>query len=124
MKKYQNKNVWRVLSFMLFVLAVVSGGGAMAMPTVVNDAPIGDEGPSPKDTNNPGNEIANPNNNDLHIPGDGILGRFFVGISNEIKVALAKPFFYEEPPITLHCTSCLTQGQASELDGEARTYRW
>lgn len=79
MKKYQNKNVWRVLSFMLFVLAVVSGGGAMAMPTVVNDAPIGDEGPSPKDTNNPGNEIANPNNNDMHIPGDGTVGETLNG---------------------------------------------
>ena len=80
MKKIQNINFWQVLSGLLFVLAVVSGGGAMAMPaTVVNDAPIGDEGPSPKDTNNPGNEIANPANNDLHIPGDGTVGETLNG---------------------------------------------
>ena len=79
MKKLQNINVWRVLSFALFVLAVVSGGGAMAPATVVNDAPIGDEGATPKDTNNPGNEIANPANNDLHIPGDGTVGETLNG---------------------------------------------
>ena len=80
MKKFENKNIWRVLSFALFVLAVVSGGGAMAdAVAVVNDAPIGDEGPMPKDTNNPGNEIANPSNNDLHIPGDGTVGETLNG---------------------------------------------
>ena len=80
MRKIKNIDFMRVLSLVLSVLAVVSGGGAMAMPaTVVNDAPIGDEGPSPKDTNNPGNEIANPANNDLHIPGDGTVGETLNG---------------------------------------------
>jgi len=79
MKRIKNIDFMRVLSFLLFVLAVVSGGGAMAMPTVVNDAPIGDEGPTPKDTNNPGNEIANPANNDLHVPGDGTVGETLNG---------------------------------------------
>lgn len=79
MRKIKNIDFMRVLSLVLFVLAVVSGGGAMAMPTVVNDAPIGDEGPTPKDTNNPGNEIANPANNDLHTPGDGTVGETLNG---------------------------------------------
>jgi hypothetical protein len=79
MRKIKNIDFMRVLSLVLFVLAVVSGGGAMAMPTVVNDAPIGDEGPDARDTNNPGNEIANPANNDLHIPGDGTVGETLNG---------------------------------------------
>jgi len=79
MKKIKRIDFWQVLSCLLFVLAVVSGGGAMAMPTVVNDAPIGDEGATAKDTNNPGNEIANPANNDLHIPGDGTVGETLNG---------------------------------------------
>ena len=73
MKKFQNENVWRVLSFLLFVLAVVSGGGAMAADPVVNDAPIGDEGPTPKATADPG-DPADPNENDLHVPGDKNVG--------------------------------------------------
>ena len=79
MRKIKNIDFMRVLSLVLFVLAVVSGGGAMAMPTVVNDAPIGDEGPDARGTNNPGNEIANPANNDLHIPGDGTVGETLNG---------------------------------------------
>lgn len=80
MKKLQNINVWRVMSFLLFVLAVVSGGGAMAdAAPVVNDAPIGDEGPMPKDTAHPGHEIADPTANDLHIPGDGTVGETLNG---------------------------------------------
>ena len=76
MKKYfENLDKWRVLSMVLFVLAVVSGGGAMAdAAPVYNDAPIGDEGPVAKDTDHAGHEIANPDNNDLSMPGDGTLG--------------------------------------------------
>lgn len=78
--KNKNINMWRVLSFLLFVLAVVSGGGAMAdAATVVNDAPLGDEAPTAKDSDNPGNEIANPENNDLRIPGDQQVGETLNG---------------------------------------------
>lgn len=73
MKKIQNINFWRVLSLVLFVLAVVSGGGAMADATVVNDAPIGDEGPTPKASTDPG-DPADPTANDLHAPGDQTVG--------------------------------------------------
>jgi len=80
MKKFQNINVWRVLSFMLFVLAVVSGGGAMADATVVNDAPVGDEGPAPATAAEAAaNEPADPNANDMHIPGDGTHGETLNG---------------------------------------------
>ena len=80
MKKIKNVNIWRVLSFVLFVLAVVSGGGAMADATVVNDAPIGDEGPEPATaTEVAANEPANPANNDLHTPGDGSAGETLNG---------------------------------------------
>ena len=65
---------------MLFVLAVVSGGGAMADATVVNDAPIGDEGAMPATAAEvAANEPANPANNDLHIPGDGTVGETLNG---------------------------------------------
>ena len=74
MKKLKNIPVWRVLSFMLFVLAVVSGGGAMAADApVVNDAPIGDEGPTPRASDDPG-DPADPTKNDLHVPGDKTVG--------------------------------------------------
>ena len=81
MKKIQNINFMRVLSFLLFVLAVVSGGGVMmADATVVNDAPIGDEGALPATASEvAANEPANPANNDLHIPGDGSQGETLNG---------------------------------------------
>jgi len=79
-KMKKNFNIWRVLSFVLFVLAVVSGGGAMADATVVNDAPIGDEGPIPATAAEAAaNEPANPANNDLHIPGDNVAGETLNG---------------------------------------------
>jgi hypothetical protein len=80
MKKFNNIRIWQALSFLLFVLAVVSGGGAMAAGTVVNDAPIGDEGPEPATANEvAANEPANPANNDLHIPGDAAAGETLNG---------------------------------------------
>ena len=81
MKKIlNNQNFMRALSFLLFVLAVVSGGGAMADATVVNDAPIGDEGPAPATAvEAAANEPADPNANDLHIPGDGTVGETLNG---------------------------------------------
>lgn len=80
MKKIKRIDFWQVLSCLLFVLAVVSGGGAMAMPTVVNDAPIGDEGAMPATKDEAAaNEPASPSNNDLHIPGDGTAGETLNG---------------------------------------------
>lgn len=82
MKKAMKKiNVWRVLSFLCFVLAVVTGGGvAMADATVVNDAPIGDEGPIPATASEAAAaDPANPSNNDLHIPGDAVAGETLNG---------------------------------------------
>ena len=80
-KAMKNLNVWRVLSFLCFVLAVVTGGGvAMADATVVNDAPIGDEGPVPATaTEAAANDPANPANNDLHVPGDKVAGETLNG---------------------------------------------
>ena len=75
-------NVWRVLSFICFVLAVVTGGGvAMAdADLVVNDAPIGDEGPMPVTASDAAAaDPANPANNDLHIPGDAAAGETLNG---------------------------------------------
>ena len=80
MKKLTKANIWQALSFLLFVLAVVSGGGAMATATVVNDAPIGDEGATPATAAEAAAaDPANPANNDLHIPGDGSQGETLNG---------------------------------------------
>ncbi len=80
MKKFQKINLWRVLTLIVGVLAVVSGGGAMATATVVNDAPIGDEGAVPATAAEAAAaDPANPSNNDLHIPGDGAAGETLNG---------------------------------------------
>ena len=75
MKK--NSPIWRVLSLMLFVLAAVCGGGAMA---AVGDgaAVVGDEAPSPTPEGGD-TDPANPETNDLHIPGDGAAGQVLNG---------------------------------------------
>ena len=79
-RKFQNISFLQVLSFLLLVLAMVSGGGAMAVGTVVNDAPIGDEGAQPATASEAAaNEPANPSNNDLHTPGDGVSGETLNG---------------------------------------------
>lgn len=80
MKKFVKEiSFMRVLGFLLFVLAFVFGGGvAMADTTVVNDAPIGDEGPKlngKSDADDP----ADPSANDLHLPGDGSAGETLNG---------------------------------------------
>ena len=81
MKQFKSIDFWRVLSFLCFVLAVVTGGGvAMADATVVNDAPIGDEGPVPSTAAEAvANDPANPANNDLHVPGDKTAGETLNG---------------------------------------------
>lgn len=69
MRKMNKKNFWQVLSFVLTVLAVVSGGGAMAVGTIENPGeddmmkadPAADHEPVDKDVNDrkmPGGDFA------------------------------------------------------------------
>ena len=69
MREMKKKNLWQVLSFILTVLAVVSGGGAMAVGTIENPGednmqkadPAADHDPVDKDENDrqfPGGEKA------------------------------------------------------------------
>lgn len=84
MKKYfDNMNKWQVLNALLFVLAIVSGGGAMAMPADMVESPINNPGPDASDpsdgSHTAGNDPADPDVNDRMIPGDGFMGQDTTG---------------------------------------------
>lgn len=82
MKKYfVNFDKWRMLSMLLFVLAVVSGGGLMADAV---ESPLNAPGPDAADPANSGaatagNDPADPAVNDLKAPGDGFVGQDLTG---------------------------------------------
>ena len=81
MKKYfENFDKWRVLSMMLFVLAVVSGGGLMADAV---ESPLNAPGPDAADpsdgSHTAGNDPADPEVNDLKAPGDNLVGQDLTG---------------------------------------------
>lgn len=78
MKK--NFDFWRVLSLLLFVLAVVSGGGAMAAADDLVAPQIGDEGGTVATTDDvEEREVVDPDVSDRQMPGGDAAGQSLTG---------------------------------------------
>ena len=81
-QNFKNMNKWQVLSMLLFVLAIISGGGAMATADLV-ESPVNNPGPDASDpsdgSHTAGNDPADPDVNDRMIPGDGFAGQDTTG---------------------------------------------
>lgn len=78
MKK--NLSFWRVLSLLLFVLAVVSGGGAMAVADDLVEPQIGDEGGTPATAEDVENrEVVEEGVSDRQMPGGEAAGQSLTG---------------------------------------------
>lgn len=78
MKKY--RNFWSALSLLLFVLAVVSGGGAMAAADDLVAPQIGDEGGTPATAEDvEKREVVDPDVSDRQLPGGEASGQNLTG---------------------------------------------
>lgn len=78
MKK--NFNFWRVLSMLLFVLAVVSGGGAMAAADDLVEPQVGDEGGTPATAQDvEEREVVDAEVSDRQMPGGDAAGQNLTG---------------------------------------------
>lgn len=75
MKKMKNFNYMRVLSYVLFILAVVSGGGAMAVGTIENPGADDMQKADPAADHEPADATVN----DMKMPGGDAAGQELTG---------------------------------------------
>lgn len=76
----KNRNFWRVMSVLLFLLAVVSGGGAMAAADDLVEPQVGDEGGTPATAEDVAErESVDPEVSDRQMPGGEAAGQTLTG---------------------------------------------